>query len=443
MKTYRTLLFFLLLTMLLMSCTVGRDIDKLPTTATTSTVLHSSGDTTTQPVTTPTAPEVTPGGTSDDQTAPEPDGSDNTPTTESTPAPDITDPQTPQITEPGTTTQKPATTPGTTTAKPTTPGTTTRKPETTPAVTTPKPPVTTTTPGTTAPEPHVHKWSSWTTTKSATCTADGSQKRTCSGCSEVQTQTISATGHKWGSWTVTKKATCTANGVQSRTCSNCKQAETKTIAATGHDWSAWRVYKAPTTEEEGKEERICYNCWEQEFRPIDKLLQDNKTATPADCEWMAQRFLELLNEERAKVGAQQLVTSDRLHEMAQVRADELTVYFDHDRPDGTSSRTIYSEFEYGIRYDYSSLGFGIIYYPTHYSEDIGAVMDGGKGLIITKEAVLQSMIGSFKLSAGHWNDMMNDVYGAVGIAVSAVENEKYPGYYEFYFEILLVDRLYE
>ncbi len=43
------------------------------------------------------------------------------------------------------------------------------------------------------PAPHSHTWSAWATTQAATCTAKGSQKRTCA-CGESETQALPATG---------------------------------------------------------------------------------------------------------------------------------------------------------------------------------------------------------------------------------------------------------
>lgn len=391
-------------------------------TAPVTTIAATTSITTSEEITTPeiteadqTEPVITPEMT--DPTVPPTTGRPTTetetetdrPTTE--PTPTETEPttvETPTTTKPATTT-KPVTTttPATTTTKP---ATTTTKPATTttkPVTTTTKPVVTTTTkPETPPPAPHTHSWSAWTVTKAATCTAAGSQRRTCTGCNEVQTQTIDATGHNWGAWVVTKAATTEAEGVETRTCSKCGSKET---------------------------------------RRIDKLPQ--QSATPADTEWMAQRFLELLNEERAKVGAQQLVTSDRLHEMAQVRADELTVLFDHSRPDGRTVGTIFQDFEYGYLIDWTQYPgmeeFGKEYRPQKSSEDIGRSWFSEDG---TPDDAIIEMIRSFKTSPGHWNDMMNDVYGAVGIAVTIERidmGEGFPDIFYCYFEVLLVDRLYE
>ena len=62
----------------------------------------------------------------------------------------------------------------------------------------------------------------------------------------------------------------------------------------------------------------------------------------------AQQVLELVNEERAKVGASPLTLDSRLCAAADERAEEITVLFEHTRPDGSSCFTILRE--YGVSY---------------------------------------------------------------------------------------------
>ena len=123
-----------------------------------------------------------------------------------------------------------------------------------------------------------HTFGEWKTAKAATCTAEGTQARTCEVCGKVETQTIKALGHKevidkavaatctktgltegkhcsvcntvikaqevvpatgkhsFGEWKTTKPATCTATGTKTRTCSVCGKVETATIAKTAHKY---------------------------------------------------------------------------------------------------------------------------------------------------------------------------------------------------------------
>ena len=105
-----------------------------------------------------------------------------------------------------------------------------------------------------------HNWSDWTVKKEATCTADGSEERTCSKCGEKE-QRAATTGHTMGSWSTTKKATCDANGVKTRKCSKCGHEETQTIAATGHNWDSGKVTTTPTScSDMGIKTYTCQTC---------------------------------------------------------------------------------------------------------------------------------------------------------------------------------------
>ena len=146
-----------------------------------------------------------------------------------------------------------------------------------------------------------HKYGEWAVTKEPTCTAAGTQSRTCSVCKNVENKTIKAkghtevadsavaatcttdgktagshcsvcgtvikaqtvikaTGHKYGSWTVTKAATCTENGSQKRSCTVCGNTETQTIKATGHKASGWMIDKQPDIGVKGSKHKECTVC---------------------------------------------------------------------------------------------------------------------------------------------------------------------------------------
>lgn len=65
-------------------------------------------------------------------------------------------------------------------------------------------------------------------TEDATCTKDGSVKKTCTSCPYVDTQTIQAPGHKFGNWEIeTESTACNVTGTQKRECSTCGEVETK------------------------------------------------------------------------------------------------------------------------------------------------------------------------------------------------------------------------
>ena len=66
--------------------------------------------------------------------------------------------------------------------------------------------------------------------------------------------------HGWSAWSTTKKPTCTAAGTQTRTCAICNEKETKTIAKLGHDNGKWKTVTAATATKDGKRELRCTRC---------------------------------------------------------------------------------------------------------------------------------------------------------------------------------------
>lgn len=62
----------------------------------------------------------------------------------------------------------------------------------------------------------------------------------------------------------------------------------------------------------------------------------------------AKEVLKLVNEERAKVGASPLVLNLMLTSAANVRAEEISEVFSHNRPDGSSFSTVFDDL--GIEY---------------------------------------------------------------------------------------------
>lgn len=82
-----------------------------------------------------------------------------------------------------------------------------------------------------------HTYGDWIITKSPTCIAEGSKKRTCTVCGVEEVETIPATGeHTYGEWKVTKQATCTADGTKTKTCTECGATQSQVIAKLGHNY---------------------------------------------------------------------------------------------------------------------------------------------------------------------------------------------------------------
>ena len=80
-----------------------------------------------------------------------------------------------------------------------------------------------------------HTWGDYVTVTEATCTTDGSQKRTCTVCGKEETKVIKA-GHKYGDWSVVTASTCTEAGSQHRICSACGYEDTQALPLADHTW---------------------------------------------------------------------------------------------------------------------------------------------------------------------------------------------------------------
>ena len=75
--------------------------------------------------------------------------------------------------------------------------------------------------------------------KPATCTEAGHTAGVqCSRCGAIESGVteIPALGHSYGAWTQTKAPTCTAKGTEVRTCTRCNAAQTRDVAALGHSY---------------------------------------------------------------------------------------------------------------------------------------------------------------------------------------------------------------
>lgn len=147
-------------------------------------------------------------------------------------------------------------------------------------------------------------------------------------------------------------------------------------------------------------------------------MESSTASVTHDATAIANRFLELLNVERAKLGYSTLTTSSAIHQIALIRSDELTVLFSHTRPNGKDSRTIYQEYQYGNRTDWAQIPgmeeFGIEYKPLLSGENIAKLSIGRK----SDEELAQRLIEIFQGSNGHWTDLTRADYTAAGIGIT-------------------------
>ena len=115
----------------------------------------------------------------------------------------------------------------------------------------------------TIPATGVHDYQ-FTRNVAPTCTADGYDLYTCSGCGATEKRNSKpALGHKWDSGTVTTEPTETTPGVRTYTCTVCGEVKTEVIPATGahtHKWDAGKVTTEPTATTPGVRTYTCTIC---------------------------------------------------------------------------------------------------------------------------------------------------------------------------------------
>ena len=115
-----------------------------------------------------------------------------------------------------------------------------------------------------------HALGVWKVTTQPTCENKGKQTKSCSKCSYKETKEIDATGHSYlNQWTIDTKATCTTTGSKSHHCLNCdSKTDLTNIAPTGHSFDDWETTKEPTCTKEGTQSRKCNDCPKIETKTI-------------------------------------------------------------------------------------------------------------------------------------------------------------------------------
>lgn len=181
--------------------------------------------------------------------------------------------------------------------------------------------------------------------------------------------------------------------------------------------------------------------------PVSSSSTSSNTSniSAADSEWIADRVLELINAERNKLGYPALSTAPKAHEIATIRAQQLTTFFSHEDELGNNAAAIlYHKYKYNPNatsefavYDkegnyewYQSYGPGG-------SENIGQVGNGCCADINVD--VANDLFYGFKSSSAHWSDISNPEYTGVGIGVVVIQNGMG---YDAYCCILTMDRTY-
>ena len=116
---------------------------------------------------------------------------------------------------------------------------------------------------------HQHEWTDWIVVNEATCTTYGMEKRECTICGQIQTNSIPAYGHDFGEMMTSIEPTCTSSGAATRECVRCHESEYVVIPPRGHEWGEWDISSQATCTTDGVGRRTCSVCgiYEQQIIP--------------------------------------------------------------------------------------------------------------------------------------------------------------------------------
>lgn len=189
----------------------------------------------------------------------------------------------------------------------------------------------------TTPAPTEHKHSCTVTVVEPTCKSGGYTIETCECGYEDMFNFTPEKEHSFGDWNTVVEPTNKADGQRVRTCSECGHKETEPIeklaSCTEHTWTI--------TEKESVERHplrhygyvttACSVCGEKKgteakyFRPDD-----------INCSAEASAIVALVNSMRASEGLSQLTTNGDWNSWANTRAQEISILYSHNRPNGAS-----------------------------------------------------------------------------------------------------------
>ena len=122
----------------------------------------------------------------------------------------------------------------------------------------------------------------------------------------------------------------------------------------------------------------------------------------------AQEILDLVNEERASVGLRPLKLSSTLMDGTAIRADELTEYFSHTRPNGTNCSTVVEDT-----------------YPSSYlGENIAAGQNSA-----------EDVMDDWMHSEGHRANILKSSYTELGVGLAYVYKSEYNTNYPYWVQM--------
>lgn len=122
---------------------------------------------------------------------------------------------------------------------------------------------------------------------------------------------------------------------------------------------------------------------------------------PIDANELAYQVAKLVNEERAEAGKEELEINDELMDNAMLRAEEISEFFSHTRPNG-------DKYYSAITANHNGSGENIVWEKHN-----------------TSEAVAASAVDSWLISSGHKNNMLKRNWEETGVGVCICDDGVY------------------
>lgn len=135
--------------------------------------------------------------------------------------------------------------------------------------------------------------------------------------------------------------------------------------------------------------------------------EEPSTPGSSDIDWgeyaeMKQEIVDLINEERARIGLNELEVSPKVMQAAQIRSDECTVSYSHTRPNGKSFNTVFEDVDLGSG-GRENIASGVVF------------------------GSAQRVVDAWFDSPGHYEALTASEYNYIGVGISKNAN----GYYYF------------
>ena len=207
--------------------------------------------------------------------------------------------------------------------------------------------------GTETGEPLGHNFVFKRRFKEPTCTTSGRDDYECTRCYTLEFHTVPTIAHDWY---VAEHLdpTCIRQGHDLMQCHNCNSSYYEWTDTIDHIAGEWEIETEPTDLTYGRKARKCTMCGfsmesakilptNEEQNQYYEVRTGKNSSTQVYghyVENLSEELYTLVNEYRVENGLEAYERDETLEQMAQTRAVEIEVLFDHERPDGQRIRTL-------------------------------------------------------------------------------------------------------